>query len=99
MEIQSLSSGERRQALLDVASALLESEELIKAENEIDVQAALQSKISASLIARLTLKPGKVPMKRSYVPLLLSGIRALFISRLGLHLLGRSIATLHLQVA
>ncbi|CAM6121374.1 unnamed protein product [Calypogeia fissa] len=58
--LQSLSSGERRQALLDVASALLANEELIKAENEIDVQAAHQSKISSSLIARLTLKPGKI---------------------------------------
>lgn len=58
--LQSLSPSERRQALLDVADALVQNEALIRAENEADLQAAQQSRISASLLGRLTIKPGKV---------------------------------------
>eukprot|EP00249_Psilotum_nudum_P023508 c28901_g1_i2 orf=755-3061(-) len=58
--LQKLSSSERRKVLLDIADALEANEELIRRENEADVEAAQQASISAPLIARLMLQPGKV---------------------------------------
>nr|ABV03819.1 delta-1-pyrroline-5-carboxylate synthetase [Tripidium arundinaceum] len=58
--LQNLSSDERKKILLDVADALEENEDLIKAENEADVAAAQDAGYEKSLIARLTLKPGKM---------------------------------------
>jgi len=46
--------------LLDVADALEANEDLIRAENEADVLAAQDAGYEKSLVARLTLKPGKV---------------------------------------
>jgi delta-1-pyrroline-5-carboxylate synthetase len=59
---QNLSSDERKKILLDVADALEENEDLIKTENEADVAAAQDAGYEKSLIARLTLKPGKVAL-------------------------------------
>lgn len=59
-QLQGLSSSERRKVLLDIADALEANEELIRVENAMDVQAAQESGITKSLVARLTLKPGKV---------------------------------------
>lgn len=59
-KLQSLSSLERRKLLLDVADALEANEELIRHENNVDVQTAQGAGITKSLISRLTLKPGKV---------------------------------------
>jgi delta-1-pyrroline-5-carboxylate synthetase len=59
---QNLSSDERKKILLDVADALEENEDLIKTENEADVAAAQDVGYEKSLIARLTLKPGKVAL-------------------------------------
>lgn len=58
--LQRLSSLERKKVLLDVADALEANEEMIRCENELDVQAAQEAGISKPLIARLTMKPGKV---------------------------------------
>lgn len=59
---QSLSSDERKKILLDVADALEENEDLIRTENEADVAAAQDAGYEKSLVARLTLKPGKVAL-------------------------------------
>lgn len=55
-----MSSDERKKILLDVADALEAKEDLIRAENEADVIAAQYAGYEKSLVARLTLKPGKV---------------------------------------
>ena len=55
-----MSSDERKKILLDVADALEANEGLIRAENEADVLAAQDAGYEKSLVARLTLKPGKV---------------------------------------
>lgn len=58
--LQSLSSQERRQVLLDIADALEEKESLIADANQADIDAARQAGYDESLIARLCLKPGKI---------------------------------------
>ncbi|KAG9155169.1 hypothetical protein Leryth_011143 [Lithospermum erythrorhizon] len=58
--LQTLSSEERRQTLLDIADALEEKESLIASENQADVDAACHAGYDESLIARLLLKPGKI---------------------------------------
>ncbi|KAL6609871.1 hypothetical protein ACP70R_039840 [Stipagrostis hirtigluma subsp. patula] len=58
--LQNLSSDERKKILLDVADALEANEELIRKENEADVAAAQDAGYEKSLVARLTLKPGKI---------------------------------------
>jgi delta-1-pyrroline-5-carboxylate synthetase len=57
---QNLSSEERKKILLDVADALEANEDLIRSENEADVAVAHEAGYESSLVARLTLKPGKV---------------------------------------
>lgn len=59
---QNLSSDERKKILLDVADALEANENLIRTENEADVAAAQDAGYEKSLVARLTLKPGKVTL-------------------------------------
>ncbi|KAI5054422.1 hypothetical protein GOP47_0030684, partial [Adiantum capillus-veneris] len=59
-ELQKLSSLERKQLLLDIADALEANEEIIRQENTLDVRDAQEAGIAKPLIARLTLKPGKV---------------------------------------
>lgn len=46
--------------MLDIADALEANENAITSENEADVQAAQDAGYEKSLIARMTLKPGKV---------------------------------------
>lgn len=58
--LQKLSTSERRKILLDIADALEANDELIRRENNLDVQAAQGSGLAKSLVARLNLKPGKV---------------------------------------
>ncbi|GJN14585.1 hypothetical protein PR202_gb01429 [Eleusine coracana subsp. coracana] len=58
--LQDLSSDERKKILLDVADALEANIDLIRTENEADVAAAQDAGYEKSLIARLTLKPGKI---------------------------------------
>ncbi|KAL2614202.1 hypothetical protein R1flu_025894 [Riccia fluitans] len=58
--LQALSSTERRQSLLAVADALVANEALIMAENQADLEAAHNTKLSPSLLARLTIKPGQI---------------------------------------
>ncbi|XP_062179841.1 delta-1-pyrroline-5-carboxylate synthase 1 [Phragmites australis] len=58
--LQNLSSDERKKILLDVADALEENEDLIRTENEADVAAAQDAGYEKPLVARLTLKPGKI---------------------------------------
>ncbi|XP_062231555.1 delta-1-pyrroline-5-carboxylate synthase 1-like [Phragmites australis] len=58
--LQNLSSDERKKILLDVADALEASEVLIRTENEADVAAAQDAGYEKSLVARLTMKPGKI---------------------------------------
>ncbi|KAL6619129.1 hypothetical protein ACP70R_034268 [Stipagrostis hirtigluma subsp. patula] len=58
--LQNLSSDERKKILLDVADALEANEDLIRKENEADVAAAQDAGYEKSLVARLTLKPGKI---------------------------------------
>lgn len=58
--LQSISSEERKKILLDVADALEANEAKIRAENEADVEAALQAGYEKALVARLTLKTGKI---------------------------------------
>ncbi|KAL3698948.1 hypothetical protein R1sor_016970 [Riccia sorocarpa] len=58
--LQALSSAERRQALLAVADALVANEALITAENQADVEAAHNARLSPSLLGRLTIKSGKI---------------------------------------
>ncbi|KAI5081096.1 hypothetical protein GOP47_0004279 [Adiantum capillus-veneris] len=58
--LQKISTFERRKVLLDVADALEANDELIRSENNLDVQAAESSGVEKSLVARLKLKPGKV---------------------------------------
>ncbi|MCO5586272.1 hypothetical protein L7F22_040211 [Adiantum nelumboides] len=59
-ELQKLSSLERKQLLLDIADALEANEDLIRQENTLDVRVAQEAGISKPLIARLTLKTGKI---------------------------------------
>lgn len=58
--LQALSAQERKKILLDIANALEDNEELIKAENDADIFAAQQAGYEKSLVARLALKPGKI---------------------------------------
>ncbi|KAM0873422.1 hypothetical protein ACQ4PT_038057 [Festuca glaucescens] len=58
--LQNLSSEERKKILLDVADALEANEDLIRSENEADVAVAHEAGYESSLVARLTLKPGKI---------------------------------------
>ncbi|KAM7270031.1 hypothetical protein ACFE04_029245 [Oxalis oulophora] len=51
--LQALSSQERKQILLNIASALEANEKVIKAENDADVLAAREAGLESSLIARL----------------------------------------------
>jgi delta-1-pyrroline-5-carboxylate synthetase len=55
-----LSSEERKKILLDIADALEANEDAIRRENEADVEAAQDAGYEKSLVARMTLKPGKV---------------------------------------
>jgi delta-1-pyrroline-5-carboxylate synthetase len=57
---QKLSSEERKQILLDIADALEANEDAIRSENDADVEAAQVAGYEKSLVARMTLKPGKV---------------------------------------
>lgn len=57
---QKLSSEERKQILLDIADALEANEDAIMSENDADVEAAQVAGYEKSLVARMTLKPGKV---------------------------------------
>ncbi|KAL2614225.1 hypothetical protein R1flu_025917 [Riccia fluitans] len=68
--LQALSSTEWRQALLDVADALVANEALIIAENQADVEAAQTAKLSPSLLGRLTIKPGKITALASSIRVL-----------------------------
>uniref|UniRef100_K3XEP5 Delta-1-pyrroline-5-carboxylate synthase n=1 Tax=Setaria italica TaxID=4555 RepID=K3XEP5_SETIT len=58
--LQKLSSEERKKILLDIADALEANEDAIRSENEADVEAAQGAGYEKSLIARMTLKPGKI---------------------------------------
>lgn len=64
---QDLSSEERKKILLDVADALEAHEDLIRSENEADVAAAQGAGYDKSLVARLTLKQGKVGPVSIYI--------------------------------
>ena len=55
-----MSSEERKKILLDIADALEANEDAIRRENEADVEAAQDAGYEKSLVARMTLKPGKV---------------------------------------
>lgn len=57
---QKLSSEERKKILLDIADALEANEDAIRSENEADIEAAQGAGYEKSLVARMTLKPGKV---------------------------------------
>eukprot|EP00250_Pteridium_aquilinum_P012578 c20812_g1_i2 orf=325-2550(-) len=59
-QLQMLSSLDRMQLLLDIADALEANEEIIRHENEQDVRDAQKAGLSKPLIARLTIKAGKV---------------------------------------
>jgi gamma-glutamyl phosphate reductase len=59
---QKLSSDERKKILLDIADALEANEDLIRSENEMDVEAAQDAGYEKSLVARMRLKPGKVSL-------------------------------------
>ncbi|AQK99423.1 Delta 1-pyrroline-5-carboxylate synthetase isoform 1 [Zea mays] len=58
--LQKLSSEERKQILLDIADALEANEDAIRSENDADVEAAQVAGYEKSLVARMTLKPGKI---------------------------------------
>nr|AGW20993.1 delta 1-pyrroline-5-carboxylate synthetase 1 [Saccharum hybrid cultivar] len=58
--LQKLSSEERKKILLDIADALEANEDAIRSENEADVEAAQAAGYEKSLVARMTLKPGKI---------------------------------------
>ncbi|KAJ8747353.1 hypothetical protein K2173_012933 [Erythroxylum novogranatense] len=58
--LQALSSEDRKKILLGIADALEANENLIKAENEADLDAAEAARMETALIARLALKPGKI---------------------------------------
>ncbi|CAL4946586.1 unnamed protein product [Urochloa decumbens] len=58
--LQKLSSEERKKILLDIADALEANEDAIRSENEADIEAAQGAGYEKSLIARMTLKPGKI---------------------------------------
>ncbi|KAL6326757.1 hypothetical protein AAG906_010932 [Vitis piasezkii] len=58
--LQAMSSQDRKKILLDIANALETNEELIKIENDADVEAAQLAGYEKSLVSRLVLKPGKI---------------------------------------
>ncbi|XP_062095475.1 delta-1-pyrroline-5-carboxylate synthase-like [Humulus lupulus] len=58
--LQALGSKERRQILLDIADSLEAKENLIKAENQADIAAAIEAGKDKTVLSRLTLKPGKI---------------------------------------
>lgn len=58
--LQKLSSEERKKILIDIADALEANEDAIRSENEADVEAAQGAGYEKSLVARMTLKPGKI---------------------------------------
>lgn len=57
---QKLSSEERKKILLDIADALEANEDLITSENQADLDLAQDIGYDKSLVARMTIKPGKV---------------------------------------
>ncbi|KAG8374348.1 hypothetical protein BUALT_Bualt11G0122400 [Buddleja alternifolia] len=59
IRLQSVSSEERRKILSNIADALEDNENVIKVENEADVDAAHEAHYDESLISRLVLKPEK----------------------------------------
>ncbi|CAN6898159.1 hypothetical protein YC2023_102435 [Brassica napus] len=59
-KLQALSSEDRKNILLDIATALEANEKIIKAENDLDVAAAQEAGYEESLVARLVMKPGKI---------------------------------------
>jgi delta-1-pyrroline-5-carboxylate synthetase len=58
--LQKLSSEERKKILLDIADALEANEDLITSENQADLDLAQDIGYDKSLVARMTIKPGKV---------------------------------------
>lgn len=62
---QGLTSEERKSILHMVADALLANENIIKAENDADVELAQMTGVSKALVGRLTIKPGKVRFRES----------------------------------
>ncbi|KAM6582315.1 hypothetical protein CsatB_009317 [Cannabis sativa] len=58
--LQALSSEERKKILLDVADALEANQELIKAENELDISEAQLAGYEKPLVARLGLSAAKI---------------------------------------
>ncbi|KAK9055527.1 hypothetical protein SSX86_026611 [Deinandra increscens subsp. villosa] len=58
--LQALTSEERKQILLDVASALEANEQFIMLENDADVETANEAGYDEALVARLALKPSKI---------------------------------------
>ncbi|CAL5415324.1 unnamed protein product [Camellia sinensis] len=59
-QLRAMSPQDRSKILRSIADALEENERLIAIENEADVAAARLAGYEQSLIARLTLKPGKI---------------------------------------
>ncbi|KAJ0590857.1 putative glutamate-5-semialdehyde dehydrogenase, Glutamate 5-kinase [Helianthus annuus] len=59
-KLQALTSEERKNILLDVASALEANEQFIMLENDADVEAARDAGYDEALVARLALKPSKI---------------------------------------
>ncbi|XP_052158087.1 delta-1-pyrroline-5-carboxylate synthase 2 [Oryza glaberrima] len=58
--LQKLSSEERKKILLDIADALEANEDLITSENQADLDLAQDIGYDKSLVARMTIKPGKI---------------------------------------
>ncbi|KAF4401644.1 hypothetical protein G4B88_001838 [Cannabis sativa] len=57
--LQALGSQERRKILLDIADSLEAKENLIKAENQADIAAAIEAGKDKTVLSRLALKAGK----------------------------------------
>lgn len=57
---QNLSPEERKKILLDIADALEANADLIRFENKADLAVAQDAGYDKSLVARMTIKPGKV---------------------------------------
>jgi delta-1-pyrroline-5-carboxylate synthetase len=58
--LQALGSQERRKILLDIADSLEAKENLIKAENQADIAAAIEAGKDKTVLSRLALKAGKI---------------------------------------
>jgi delta-1-pyrroline-5-carboxylate synthetase len=65
---QKLPSDDRKKILLDIADALEANENLIRSENEADVEAAQAAGYAKSLVARMRLKPEKVSLFLNFQP-------------------------------